>query len=58
MEKHGFKLCLDCTLNSGIPVGVVGTHRPIGIKALMRREYKDLGVEYQIDNVPRTSSPS
>ena len=58
MEKHGFKLCLDCALNSDIPVGVVGTHRPTGIKALMRREYKDLGVEYQIDNVPRTSSPS
>ena len=52
MEKHGFKLC------SGIPVGVVGTHRPTGIKALMRRKYKDLSVEHQIDNVPRTSSPS
>ena len=58
MEKHGFKLCLDCALNSGIPVGVESTHRLTGIKALMRREYKDLGVEYQIDNVPRTSSPS
>ena len=49
MEKRGFKLCLDRALNSGIPVGVVGTGRHTDIKALMRSEYKDLGVEHQVD---------
>ena len=49
MEKRGFKHCLDRALNSGIPVGVVGTDRHTGIKALMRSEYKDLGVEHQVD---------
>ena len=42
MEKRGFNLCLDRALNSGIPVGVVGTDRYTGIKALMKSEYKDL----------------
>ena len=49
MKKRGFKLCLDRALNSGIPVGVVGTGRHTGIKALMKSEYKDLGVEHQVD---------
>ena len=49
MEKRGFKLCLDRALNSGIPVGVVGTGRHTDIKALMKSEYKDLGVEHQVD---------
>ena len=30
MKKRGFKLCLDRALNSGIPVGVVGTGRLTG----------------------------
>ena len=42
MEKRGFNLCLDRALNIGIPVGDVGTDRHIGIKALMKSEYKDL----------------
>lgn len=49
MEKRGFQLCLDRALNSGIPVNVVGTDRHIGIKALMKQEYKDRGVEHQVD---------
>lgn len=35
MKKLGFKLCLDRALNSDIPLGVVGTDRHTGIKALM-----------------------
>ena len=49
MEKRGFQLCLDRALNSGIPVNVVGTDCHIGIKALIKQEYKDRGVEHQVD---------
>ena len=49
MEKRGFKLCLNCALNCGILVAVVGTERHTDIKALMRSEYKDFGVEHQVD---------
>ena len=49
MEKLGFQRCLDRALNSGIPVEVVGTDRHTGIKALMRTEYKERGVEHQVD---------
>ena len=49
MEKLGFQRCLDRALNSEIPVEVVGTDRHTGIKALMRTEYKERGVEHQVD---------
>ena len=49
MEKLGFQRCLNRALNSGIPVEVVGTDRHTGIKALMRTEYKERGVEHQVD---------
>ena len=49
MEKRGFNLYLDRALNSGVPVGVVGNDKHTVIKALMRSEYKDLGVEHQVD---------
>ena len=49
MEKLGFQLCLDRALDSGIPVKVVGTDRHTGIKAMMRDEYKDQGIEHQVD---------
>ena len=38
MEKRGFKLCLNCALNCGILVAVVGTERHTDIKALMKSE--------------------
>lgn len=49
MENLGFQLCLDRALDSGIPVKVVGTDRHTGIKAMMRDEYKDQGIEHQVD---------
>ena len=45
MEKRDFDLFLNRALDSGIPVELVGSHRHTSIKALMRSEYKDLGVE-------------
>ena len=45
MEKQDFDLFLNRALDSGIPVELVGSHRHTSIKALMRSEYKDLGVE-------------
>ena len=49
MDKLGFQRCLHRALNSGIPVEGVGTDRHTGIKALMRNEYKERGVEHQVD---------
>ena len=49
MEKRGSQICLDRALNSGIPVKVVGTDRHTGIKAPMKQEYKDQGVEHRVD---------
>ena len=45
MEKQDFDLFLNRALDSGIPVELVGSHRHTSIKALMRSEYKDLGIE-------------
>ena len=45
MEKRDSDLFLNRALDSGIPVELVGSYRHTSIKALMRSEYKDLGVE-------------
>ena len=54
MEKQDFDFFLNRALDSGIPVELVGSHRHTSIKALMRSEYKDLGVETESepDQVP------
>ena len=55
MEKHGFKIILDRSLDEGISVDTVATDGHIGIKALMRNNYKHRGVDHQLDiwHVPK-----
>ncbi|KAM4029897.1 uncharacterized protein ACNLHF_022173 [Anomaloglossus baeobatrachus] len=48
MEKHGFGICMDRLINSGLKIKIFASDRHVGIRKKMRQEYANINHQFDI----------